>query len=371
MINQQNQGVLALVDKYHPLFCAGVISTVSLAHFSGGSSFSDKFLSLQYPLPNTSNALTFGRGLQDAYFVVFMMCTIALFRWAYRTFVLKPTARYLGFNRSTTNKWVDIGWVSVYFACMWSWGIYLFHGDDWFFNTKHFWIDYPHPLEYRNKLFYLVQLSFWLTNFGMFFLEMQRRDYWQFFSHHCVTIGLILGSYYYHFHRVGTAILLILDIGDVFYYHVKMLKYANQEKAATVGFGLFMLVWFVTRHVFYAGVLYSVWFEFPKYLGFGYNPTSGFNLSYPVYVSFSVGLVVLQALLIFWFVMIVRLAIKVLSGEAPTDETDPDEEDEIEDKKEEDLNLDSQGKEMKATNYNIDGANTSPQLSEKEKKKQN
>jgi len=373
MKSQHNKGLLAIIDQYHPLICAGVITAITLSHFSGGS-ISHKFLNLQYPLPRTSDTLYYGRGWNDIYFVLFTMCTIALFRWGYRTFVLKPTAQYLGLNRSTTNKWVDIGWVSVYFACVWTLGVYLFHNDDWFFNTKHFWINYPHPLEYKSKLFYLVQLSFWLMNFGMFFLEMQRRDYWQFFSHHCVTIGLILGSYYYHFHRIGTAILLILDVGDLFYYHVKMLKYANQEKAATIGFGVFMMVWFVTRHVFYGAILYSVWFEFPKYLGIGFNEATGFDLSYSMWLSFNVGLLVLQALLIFWFVMIVKLAIRVLKGEIPDDETDPvdeDEEKEVHEKKEiktesqEEMNLDSQGKEKEMKTCKFDGANTSPQPSEK------
>jgi len=298
--------------------------TVLGAHFLGFHDLTHKFVNLQFPLTPfsapTSSEKLYGRGWDDAYFVSLMVCLIAVLRWAYRQTVLKATAKYFLFGRSQTSKWMDVGWVALYYVVMWSWGISVFKDDPWFFNTKHFWIGYPHVLDRDFKAFYLIQLSFWIANLGMFFLEAQRRDYWQFLGHHFVTISLIVGSYYYHFYRIGAAVLLVQDIGDVFYYHVKMIKYAGYEKAATAGFGIFMLVWFLTRHVLYGGILYSLWMEFHQYLGTG--PYADVYLTNNVWLTFGLGLLALQGLLIFWFVMIVRLAIRVLNGYEAKDETD-------------------------------------------------
>jgi len=264
---------------------------------------------------------------------------------------------------------MDVGWVALYYLVVWSWGISIFKDDLWFFNTKHFWIGYPHTLDQDFKRFYLIQLSFWLTNFGMFFLEAQRRDYWQFLGHHFVTVSLIVGSYYYHFYRIGAAVLLVQDIGDVFYYHVKMIKYAGYEKAATIGFAAFMLVWFLSRHVLYGFILYSVWGEFHDYLGVGVF--NDIDLSYNVWLTFGLGLLALQGLLIFWFVMIVRLAVRVLQGYEAKDETDElSEEEEKETRKapSKEVHTDCQGKVSSGSD--IDGADIKKASPSHEKKVQ-
>lgn len=379
-MGQKRNSVVEAVDRYHPLICGGFAGSILAAHSLGFHDLTDKFVHLQFPISPSpfpsSSELYYGRGWDDVYFVSLMVCVIAALRWAYRQSVLEATARYLNFTRSLTSKWMDVGWVAIYYAVMWSWGIYIFKDDPWFFETKHFWIGYPHVLDRDFKAFYLIQLSFWIANLGMFFLEAQRRDYWQFLGHHFVTISLIVGSYYYHFYRIGAAVLLVQDIGDVFYYHVKMIKYAGYEKSATFGFAVFMLIWFFTRHVLYGGILYSVWVEFQQFFPSLPGVYAGVYLSRTVWLAFSFGLLALQGLLIFWFVMIVRLAIRVLNGYETKDETDDlseEEEKVVSNSHKEgspinsnnEVHTDCQGK----VSTDLDGADTkgSPNLAEKKK----
>ena len=130
-----------------------------------------------------------------------------------------------------------------------------------------------------------------------------------------------------------------------------MLKYLQFRLICDIIFGLFMVVWLVTRHVFYFMVLWSLHFHSPHiirdgcYWGstndlhgpvdppdtFGHllqpfrNPVGLVCWSPNIRWSFMFTLLGLQVILMLWFVMIVRVAIKVLrGGEAEDSRSDDD-----------------------------------------------
>lgn len=48
-------------------------------------------------------------------------------------------------------------------------------------------------------------------------MEARRKDYWQILTHHLVTIALIAASYAYHHTRVGTVILVLMDVIELIF----------------------------------------------------------------------------------------------------------------------------------------------------------
>jgi hypothetical protein len=53
------------------------------------------------------------------------------------------------------------------------------------------------------------------------------KDYFMMYLHHIVTIGLIVGSYYMRYVRIGLLVLLVHDASDI---GVDMLKLFNYMK---------------------------------------------------------------------------------------------------------------------------------------------
>jgi acyl-CoA-dependent ceramide synthase len=47
-------------------------------------------------------------------------------------------------------------------------------------------------------------------------IEKWRTDFLQMMAHHAVTISLVSFSYFQHFHISGTAVLITLDVADIF-----------------------------------------------------------------------------------------------------------------------------------------------------------
>lgn len=65
------------------------------------------------------------------------------------------------------------------------------------------------------KGYILGQWAFWLQQILVINIEERRKDHWQMFSHHLITIALISSCYSYHHTRVGNFILIIMDVVDI------------------------------------------------------------------------------------------------------------------------------------------------------------
>ena len=131
-----------------------------------------------------------------------------------------------------------------------------------------------------------------------------------------------------------------------------MLKYLQFRLVCDIVFGMFMIVWFVTRHVFYNLVLWSLHTQSPDIIKDGcyWGPTNDLHgpieppdqfdhLLQPfldpvglvcwspnIRWSFMVALLGLQVILLLWFVMIIRVAVKVIQGGEAEDSRSDDEE---------------------------------------------
>lgn len=244
---------------------------------------------------------------------------------------------------------------------------------------KELWTNWPNrELGGLSKFYILTQLGFWFQQIFIIHIEERRKDHWQMLSHHFITIALIIGSYRYHLTTVGNLILVLFDIGDILLsvrstcrlpmnsplliaaQTSKCLKYLGFRTAPDYGFGLFMLTWFVARHVLFNMVCWSIYKDIPETIVYGCFKGSQNELEGPfeqpkgwgvylepfvksdgivchkkqIIMCFLVLLLVLQAVCIYWFSMIIGVAIRVLKGVGADDVRSDDEGDEDEEEDE-------------------------------------
>ncbi len=151
-----------------------------------------------------------------------------------------------------------------------------------------------------------------------------------------------------------------MDIVDIILPAAKLLKYLQFRLPCDIAFGVFMVTWFITRHVFYPWVCWSVYKHIPQEITYGCYRGSTQQLEGPLPVPNDwehltwpfrdpVGLVCwdnsikwgflsmllgLQVILCMWFIMIVRVAYKVVSGQGADDSRSDDEDEEEEEEEE-------------------------------------
>lgn len=155
--------------------------------------------------------------------------------------------------------------------------------------------------------YYMISMAFyWSLAFSQF-ADHKRKDFWQMFIHHVLTLLLIALSWVCNIHRVGSLILLVHDCADVFLEAAKSLNYAKLQRSCDVVFGIFTIAWIVTRLMMFPRIIYACVFQ-------------TLLPSYPVYYFFNCMLISLLILHFIWTYMIFQvIAQSVKSGEIEGD----------------------------------------------------
>lgn len=350
--------------------------------------------------------------MDDYFFMTFCVVVFTGLRAGTMEYVLAPLAKHWGISKKkVATRFAEQAWLWLYCCVIWpagmvrdifsfsslynsrgrhlisfvqyanSYGQYIYVNSPYYLNMSELWTNWPdRELTGLMKTYILVQWSFWVQQLLVIHLEDRRKDHWQMLTHHFVTISLVAASYYNHMTRVGHLILVLMDVVDLFFPLAKCLKYLGFTTVCDVTFGLFMLTWFVARHVFYLMTCWSIYVDIPRIIGDacyvgGMNdlrgplpiPREGWShvfepfYDHTGYVCFGrnarntflSALLFLQFITIIWFGMIVRVAIKVLKG-AGAEDTRSDDEDDGDQEEEEDVDDEGQPLEVEAGVEDID-----------------
>lgn len=240
--------------------------------------------------------------------------------WRYRRAQDKP---------STLVKFCENSWRFMYYTYSFTFGLYVLWDKPWFWDVKNCWYGYPHQViiifwtlfQCNGKIcelidssiyliffvfqsvdseiwsYYMFSMSFYWSLVVSQFFDVKRKDFWQMFVHHIVTLLLMALSWVYNFHRVGSLVLVIHDCADIFMEAAKITKYAGYQKLCDGVFAVFTVVWIATRLGFYPRIIYSTSIEAPSILPM-----------FPAYYIFNSLLILLLLLHIAWTYLILKIA---------------------------------------------------------------
>lgn len=203
---------------------------------------------------------------------------------------------------STLVKFCENSWRCVYYSYSFLYGVIVLWDKAWFWDIKHCWYGYPHQ-SVDNDIwwYYMISMSFYWALTASQFVDVKRKDFWQMFVHHMVTLLLMALSWVCNLHRVGSLVLVVHDCADIFLEAAKITKYANYQKLCDTIFAIFTLVWIVTRLGFYPRIIYSSSVEAPRILPM-----------FPAYYIFNSLLVLLLILHVAWTYLILQIAYNAL-----------------------------------------------------------
>jgi len=230
-------------------------------------------------------------------------------------------------------RFAEQGWSAVYYPLQWGFGLYVnYYLPTSIFEPTSLWQNYPHiPLAAPVKFYYLTQSAFYTHQILILNAEAPRKDHYQMMAHHVITVFLMGLSYFFNFTRVGSLIMFLMDLCDIFLPIAKMCRYMNVSQVICDSlFGLFLVSWFITRHVLFTLVIISTYTDLPRVVGLEWDPEHGRFLSREYWIIFCACLTALQIIQIVWFGTICRVAYRVLTGGGASDDRS-DEEGELED----------------------------------------
>jgi len=166
-----------------------------------------------------------------------------------------------------------------------------------------------------------------LTHFG----ETRRKDFWQMFIHHIVTLTLVFGSWITNTIRIGSLILALHDVVDPVLQATKMAVYIKFKTLSTILFALFAVLWFSTRLVYFPlRIIHTCVRDRVDIFRIEGVVDERLELLFRIFIGC---LWILYVLHWIWFYNIVALIVKVVKGESvkdtrSADEAEDDDEDE-------------------------------------------
>lgn len=165
-----------------------------------------------------------------------------------------------------------------------------------------------------------MTMAFYLSLSFSHFFDSRRKDFWQMFAHHLVTLTLLTASWSVNAIRGGSLIVFVHDIADVLLEAGKAAKYAKRDKLCTFIFVIFMFVWVVTRLGIFSKIVYSGIIQFPTIYP-----------RYPLYYVIAGLNIFLLALHVVWTYMIFQVAYRMCKsneiGDVRSSNDDDDESD--------------------------------------------
>ena len=102
-----------------------------------------------------------------------------------------------------------------------------------------------------------ILAAFYLSLVVTLFYDNKRKDFNEQVIHHIATLSLLVLSYVSQFTRVGALVMLYHDCSDVFLELAKLFNYAKIKNFPDVIFGIFMILFFLTRLVLYPRLIYT------------------------------------------------------------------------------------------------------------------
>lgn len=172
---------------------------------------------------NRLHTVQYGKGLKDLLFVTFYTVFLSLCRESIMQLLLRPIAIHtFGIPRSSQKlaRFMEQAYTAIYFSVSAPIGLYVMsHSPIWYFETRPMYEGFPHRTHSAIfKAYYLVQASYWMQQALVLLLQLEkpRKDFRELVAHHLITLGLIAGSYRYHFGRMGLAVYIIHDVSDFF-----------------------------------------------------------------------------------------------------------------------------------------------------------
>ncbi|TID30273.1 hypothetical protein CANINC_001153 [Pichia inconspicua] len=282
-----------------------------------------KFLRLSYQIPNTNPPL-YEKGWNDFAFVAQMMIFFTFLREFMMQVILKPMARYLGIKgKSKIARFNEQTYAIFYYGITSPLGLYIMKQTPmWFFNTKEFYVNYPHLQHtWLFKFYYLFQAGFWSQQALVLLLRLEkpRKDFKELVFHHIVTILLVSLSYMFNYTWMGLAIYITMDVSDLFLGTSKTLNYLNHPLEMPF-FIIFIFVWIYCRHYLNLKILWSVLTE---YMTVGPTILDFKNQQYKCWISqpmvFTL-IFALQLVNLYWLFLILRIMVRFLLYNVKKDE---------------------------------------------------
>jgi len=119
-------------------------------------------------------------------------------------------------------------------------------------------MDFPFtPINPGLQTYYLIELGYHVQSLLFHIFGEHRNDYLEMMLHHTCAVLLVLFSYFSNFLRIGSLVLFVHDIADVFGYALKAMVDTKHVKITLTLYACLLVVWAYARFYCFPALIIS------------------------------------------------------------------------------------------------------------------
>lgn len=223
----------------------------------------------------------------------YFLCWI-VFQAVIQEYILDKINRKFHMSKTKTSKFNDSGNMLPFFIASVGLGIDLLIKENFFPKLQEIWTGYPHTeFSFMVKLFFLLQISYWLHMFPeLFFMKTRKEEIFEKLSHYTLYTVFISAAYIMNFTKVALILLVVHYIPQIVFHVSRIVHCAGKTEFSQIGFMVWSILFVAARLITIILAILTFWF------GLGLADQASFNIAAGNYNTQTIRLACLQAVIL-------------------------------------------------------------------------
>ncbi|PBC28633.1 translocating chain-associated membrane protein 1-like 1 [Apis cerana] len=173
-------------------------------------------------------------GWKDACAVFFSFLITIVMHAVFQDYIFDKVSKRLHLSKVKLAKFNESSQLVLFYILSIIWGIDIIIRENLLLNIISLWKEYPIPLSFSSKLFFIGQLAYWLHCYPeLYFQRVKKEDIPPRIVQATIGFLSILAAYIFNFQQVGILLLVPHYIGDVMLHGARLIHFVGKKEKIT------------------------------------------------------------------------------------------------------------------------------------------
>jgi translocating chain-associated membrane protein 1 len=224
---------------------ADIVSCVAMVFVVGlmvqvTSPWAYTFIALQHNISETHEVdapwqpLKYTTGWKDACAVFFYFLITIVMHAVVQEYILDKISKRLHLSKIKLAKFNESSQLLVFFVLSAIWGIDIIMRDNLLLGMPSIWQNYPAPMSFSMKLFFIGQIAYWLHSYPELYFQRIKKESIG-FPIFLSTVGLFftIAGYILNFQHITAFLLVLHFIGDALQHGARLIHIVYRKEQMT------------------------------------------------------------------------------------------------------------------------------------------
>lgn len=185
-------------------------------------------------IENPTVPMKYTTGWKDACAVFFYLLITIVMHAVFQDYIFDKVSKRLHLSKVKLAKFNESSQFVLFYILSIMWGIDIIVREDLLLNIASLWKEYPVPMSFSSKLFFIGQLAYWLHCYPeLYFQRVKKEDIPSRMLHATVGLLFTLAAYFFNFQQVGILLLVLHYIGDTMLHGARLVHFIGKKENVT------------------------------------------------------------------------------------------------------------------------------------------